>query len=198
MAYTKAVPKSDANLEFLLRDLPDQNGARLFIDRLGNEQPRAHQNLLKQPALLSDVLALAAWSPLLATTLEQNSEYLPWLSRERADPRVRTSDELKETLARFALMNSSLNPQVLLATLQKEEGLVDGSGPYGCGATAMASALGYGCTDSGTNTHDYSYPSGGLVTPLYYRNGTPSNSITGSCVNSGPKAGFSEQIIHAT
>lgn len=91
-----------------------------------------------------------------------------------------------------------LNPQVLIATLQKEEGLIDGSGPYGCGATAMASALGYGCTDSGTNSHDYSYPGGGLVTPLYYRNGTPSNSITGSCVNSGPKAGFSEQIIHAT
>lgn len=91
----------------------------------------------------------------------------------------------------------NINPQVLIATIQKEEGLVDGSGPYGCGATAMASALGYGCTDSGTNTHDYSYPSGGLVTPLYYRNGTAFNSITGSCVNSGPKAGFSEQLIHA-
>ena len=113
--------KSDANLEFLLRDLPDQNGARLFIDRLGNERPRAHQNLLKQPALLADVLALAAWSPLLATTLEQNSEYLAWLSRERADPRVRTSDELKESLARFALMNSSLNPQVLLARFRRRE-----------------------------------------------------------------------------
>jgi glutamate-ammonia-ligase adenylyltransferase len=113
--------KSDANLEFLLRDLPDQNGARLFIDRLGNEQPRAHQNLLRQPALLADVLALAAWSPLLATTLEQNAEYLPWLSRERADPRVRTADELKEALARFALMNSSLNPQVLLARFRRRE-----------------------------------------------------------------------------
>ena len=57
------------NLEFLLRDLPDQNGARLFLERLEKEQPRAHQKLLKQPALLSDVLALAAWSPLLATTI---------------------------------------------------------------------------------------------------------------------------------
>ena len=90
-----------------------------------------------------------------------------------------------------------LNPQVLLTTMQKEEGIVDGSGPYGCGVTAMASALGYGCTDSGTNTHDYNYPSGGLVTPLYYRNSTPFNSVSGSCVNSGPKAGFSEQVIHA-
>ena len=75
------VPKPDANLEYLLRDLPDQNGARLFLDRLAIEQPRAHQNLLKQPALLADVLALAAWSPLLATTLEQNPEYLSWLLR---------------------------------------------------------------------------------------------------------------------
>src|SRR5215813_13544299 len=109
------MPKLDANLEFLLRDLPDPNSARLFIERLAKEQPRAHQNLLKQPSLLSDVLALTAWSPLLATTIEQNPEYLSWLSRERSDPRVRTCDELKEALARFALMNSTLNPQVLLA-----------------------------------------------------------------------------------
>jgi len=116
-----AVPKFDPNIEFLLRDLPDQHGARLFIERLAKEQPRAHQSLLKQPALLADVLALAAWSPLLATTLEQNPEYLPWLSRERTDPRVRTRDELKESLARFALMNSSLNPQVLLARFRRRE-----------------------------------------------------------------------------
>ena len=68
-----AVPKSDANVEFLLRDLPDQNSARLFLDRLAKEQPRAYQNLLKQPALLADVLALAAWSPLLATKIGRAS-----------------------------------------------------------------------------------------------------------------------------
>jgi glutamate-ammonia-ligase adenylyltransferase len=116
-----AVPKADTNLEFLLRDLPDQHGARLFSERLAKEQPRAYQTLLKQPALLADVLALAAWSPLLATTLEQNPEYLSWLSRERTDPRVRTRDELKEALARFALTNSSLNPQVLLARFRRRE-----------------------------------------------------------------------------
>src|ERR1051325_5132831 len=100
-----AVPKLDANPEFLLRDLPDPNSARLFLERFAKEQPRAHQNLLKQPALLADVLALAAWSPLLATTIEQNPEYLSWLSRERVDPRVRTRDEFRESLARFTLMN---------------------------------------------------------------------------------------------
>src|SRR5215204_7293214 len=113
--------KSETNLEFLLRDLPDENGASLFLERLAKEQPRAHQNLLKQPALLADVLALAAWSPLLATTVEQNPEYLSWLARERSDPRVRTSDELKEALARFALTNSSLNPQVMLARFRRRE-----------------------------------------------------------------------------
>jgi glutamate-ammonia-ligase adenylyltransferase len=111
------MPKSDANLEYLFRDLPDPNSARLFLERLAKDQPR----LLKQPALLSDVLALAAWSPLLATTVEQNPEYLSWLSRERADPRVRTSDELKEALARFALTNSSLNTQVMLARFRRRE-----------------------------------------------------------------------------
>ena len=116
-----AVPKPETNLDFLVRDLPDPNSARLFLDRLAKDQPRAHQRLLKEPPLLADVLALAAWSPLLATTLEQNPEYLHWLSRERADPRVRTSDELKEALARFALTNSSLNPQVLLARFRRRE-----------------------------------------------------------------------------
>jgi glutamate-ammonia-ligase adenylyltransferase len=115
------VPASSANLEFLLRDLPDENGARLFLDRLSNEQPRAYRTLTKQPALLADTLALAAWSPLLATTFEQNPEYFSWLARERADPRVRSLDELKESLARFALTNSSLNPQNLLARFRRRE-----------------------------------------------------------------------------
>jgi glutamate-ammonia-ligase adenylyltransferase len=105
----------------LLHDLPDQNGPHLFLERLAKEQPRAYQTVLKQPALLADVLALAAWSPLLSTTVEQNPEYLSWLSRERADPRVRTADEIKEALARFALTNSGLNPQVLLARFRRRE-----------------------------------------------------------------------------
>jgi [glutamine synthetase] adenylyltransferase / [glutamine synthetase]-adenylyl-L-tyrosine phosphorylase len=115
------VAKVDVNTEFLLRDLPDQNGARLFLDRLSVEQPRAFRSLTSQPALLADVLALAAWSPLLATTLEQNPEYFSWLARERTDPRVRSLDELKESLARFALTNSSLNPQNLLARFRRRE-----------------------------------------------------------------------------
>ncbi|HEX5875075.1 MAG TPA: hypothetical protein VFY60_10545 [Pyrinomonadaceae bacterium] len=108
-------------MESLLRDLPDQQGAERALERLRKENERAYQQLLKQPALLADVLALAAWSPLLAATIEQNPEYLSWLSRERIDPRVRTADHLKEALARFALTNSSLNPQVLLARFRRRE-----------------------------------------------------------------------------
>jgi [glutamine synthetase] adenylyltransferase / [glutamine synthetase]-adenylyl-L-tyrosine phosphorylase len=115
------VQSRSPNVEFLLRDLPDQNGARLFLERLEREHQRAYQDLLKETALLSDVLALAAWSPLLATTLEQNPDYFSWLARERANPKVRTSDEFKESLARFALTNSSVKSHVLLARFRRRE-----------------------------------------------------------------------------
>lgn len=111
----------DAKVESLIRDLPDEKAARLFLERVATEQPRTFQKLLHDPALLSDTLALAAWSPLLATTLEQNPDYVSWLKRERADVRVRTRDQLKESLARFALTNSSLNAQILFARFRRRE-----------------------------------------------------------------------------
>jgi [glutamine synthetase] adenylyltransferase / [glutamine synthetase]-adenylyl-L-tyrosine phosphorylase len=115
------VVELDQNLNALLLDLPDVESARLFLDRLSRDQPRVFRTLLKQPGLLSDVLALAAWSPLLATTLEQNPEYLSWLNRERLNARVRTPEELRESLGRFALTHSTLNPQVLLARFRRRE-----------------------------------------------------------------------------
>ena len=115
------VQNLDAKVESLIRDLPDEKGARLFLERLSNEQPRAFQKLLHEPALLSDSLALAAWSPLLATTLEQNPDYISWLLRERADVRVRTREQLKESLARFSLTHSSLTPQILFARFRRRE-----------------------------------------------------------------------------
>jgi len=115
------VQNLDAKVESLIRDLPDEKGARLFLERLSNEQPRTFQTLLRDAALLSDTLALAAWSPLLATTLEQNPDYVSWLKRERADVRVRTCDQLRESLARFALTNSTLTPQVLFARFRRRE-----------------------------------------------------------------------------
>jgi [glutamine synthetase] adenylyltransferase / [glutamine synthetase]-adenylyl-L-tyrosine phosphorylase len=111
----------DPKVESLIRDLPDEKGARLFLDRLSQEQPRSFQKLQRDPGLLSDALALAAWSPLLATTLEQNPDYISWLMRERGDTRVRTREQLKESLARFALTNSSVTPQVMLARFRRRE-----------------------------------------------------------------------------
>ena len=119
-AYNGLVTLSE-QIESLIRDLPDEKGARLFLERLSNEQPRIYQTLIRDPALLSDALALAAWSPLLATTLEQNPDYISWLRRERADVRVRTRDQLKESLARFALTNSTLTPQILFARFRRRE-----------------------------------------------------------------------------
>ena len=111
----------DPKVESLIRDLPDEKGARLFLERLSQEQPRSFQKLQRDPGLLSDALALAAWSPLLATTLEQNPDYITWLLRERGDTRVRTREQLKESLARFALTNSSVTPQVMLARFRRRE-----------------------------------------------------------------------------
>src|SRR2546425_12505327 len=104
-----------------MRDLPDEKGASLFLDRLSKGHPRAFRNLASEPGLMSDALALAAWSPLLAATLEQSPEYISWLNRERLNSRVRTPEELKESLARFALIHSSLNPHVLLARFRRRE-----------------------------------------------------------------------------
>jgi glutamate-ammonia-ligase adenylyltransferase len=115
------VPVSDPKVEALVRDLPDKKGALAFLQRVASEQPHVYKNLTRERGLLSDVLALASWSPLLGTTLEQNPGYISWLARERTNARVRTRDELRESLARFALTNSSLEPQVILARFRRRE-----------------------------------------------------------------------------
>jgi [glutamine synthetase] adenylyltransferase / [glutamine synthetase]-adenylyl-L-tyrosine phosphorylase len=115
------VPILDERVLSLIRDLPDEKGPQVFLERIAAEQPRAHQLLMRNRGLLSDTLALAAWSPLLSTTLEQNPDYISWLSRERMDDRVRSRDELKESLARFALTHSSLAPQAILARFRRRE-----------------------------------------------------------------------------
>src|SRR5262249_47664143 len=79
-----------------------------------------------------------------------------------------------------------LNPEVLLTTLQKEESLVVGDA--GCSPLRYSASVGYGCPDGGTT---YSYSN--LNPAMYYINGTPINSISGTCVNSASKVGFSQQ-----
>lgn len=79
-----------------------------------------------------------------------------------------------------------INPRVLLATLQKEQSLVTGGA--GCSTLQYTGAVGYGCPDGGT-TYSYS----GLN--LYTINGSTVTSVSGTCVNSSLKAGFSQQVI---
>jgi len=103
-----------------LAQLPDPRTAQLLYDRLST-QPSIRNLFQKDPALLSDVLTLAAWSPLLATTLENHPDYVSWLQRERSLTRVRTREELGESLGRFALINSQLDPHVMLARFRRRE-----------------------------------------------------------------------------
>jgi glutamate-ammonia-ligase adenylyltransferase len=115
------LPAFAEKIEALVRDLPDADGARLFFERLQAEHPQAVRLLLRDAGLLADALALASWSPLLATTLAQNPDYLAWLGRERLQARVKSREELKESLARFRLTHSQLEPQVLLARFRRRE-----------------------------------------------------------------------------
>ena len=107
--------------EHLINQLPDPESARRFLDRLAADQQSASKRLVKNEALLSDVVTLAAYSPLLATTLLQNTEYIPWLNRRRLDRGVRGKDEMLESLARFSLTHSGLDHQVLFARFRRRE-----------------------------------------------------------------------------
>lgn len=105
-----------------MRELPDAEGARLFYERVTTAHARAARAFERDEGLLADALALAAWSPLLATTLERHADYLAWLSRERvASARVREAEELGESLARFALTHTQVGARALLALFRRRE-----------------------------------------------------------------------------
>ncbi len=107
--------------EQLIQDLPDPDEARRFLGQLAENHPSEHIKLLKNEGLLSDVLTLVSFSPLLAVTLLQNPGYFWWLNRKRLEDGVRGKDELLESLARFTLTNSQLEPQVLFARFRRRE-----------------------------------------------------------------------------
>jgi glutamate-ammonia-ligase adenylyltransferase len=107
-------------VERLLQRLPESHTPRVLYDRL-MQNPSVAKLFERDRGLLLDVLTLAAWSPLLATTLEQNSDYLQWLQRERVDARVRTREDLGESLARFALTHSTLDPHDMFARFRRRE-----------------------------------------------------------------------------
>ncbi|HSW74480.1 MAG TPA: hypothetical protein VLG16_01275, partial [Candidatus Saccharimonadales bacterium] len=90
------------------------------------------------------------------------------------------------TIIAHAAQAYDINPQVLLSTLQKEQSLVTGN--QGCSTLRYAAAVGYGCPDGGT-TYNYSGVN------LYTVNGNNVTSVSGTCVNSSLKVGFSQQVI---
>lgn len=89
-----------------------------------------------------------------------------------------------------------INPQVLLAILQKEQGLVRGDGENvirngtDCGALAISASMGYNCPD-GLVLSSYS----GFN--LYSHNGVPVTSVSNTCVQKAAYVGFSRQIVIA-
>jgi len=111
----------EKKIESLINELPDADGTRLFFERLIHEQPRIAEKLKKQEGLLSDVLAISAYSPLLSTTILQHPDYINWLSRERKDVRVKTREDLLESLARFSLTNSQIDTHTLFARFRRRE-----------------------------------------------------------------------------
>ena len=110
-----------ADLEYLMSDLPDRDAARRFLSALDEQNPREAAKLKKNDGLLSDVLTLASYSPLLGTTLLQNPEHIWWLNRKRHSPAVRRKEELLEALGRFVLTNSQLDLHAQLARFRRRE-----------------------------------------------------------------------------
>jgi glutamate-ammonia-ligase adenylyltransferase len=104
-----------------LNKLPDSHTPRVLYDRLVERDGSIAKLFERDQGLLLDVLALAAWSPWLATTLEQNPDYLTWLQRERLNTRVHSREDIGESLARFALTHSQLDPHDMFARFRRRE-----------------------------------------------------------------------------
>lgn len=108
-------------VEFLIDELPDPEAARRFLAQLEEKHPSQSKKLLANDALLSDVATLVSYSPLIATTLLQNPDHLAWLNQQRMASGVREKEELLESLARFSLTHSQLEPHVTLTRFRRRE-----------------------------------------------------------------------------
>lgn len=102
----------------IISELPAPEAARRFRDAL---PPKIVTRLRRDEGLFSDVLTLAAFSPLLSTTLLQNEEYFAWLGRQRTTKGGRSKEELLESLGRFSLTNSTLEPQIMFSRFRRRE-----------------------------------------------------------------------------
>ncbi len=105
----------------LIQDLPDPESVRRFFANFFEKNPSQYRKLEKNFGLVSDVATLVAYSPLLASTMLQHPDYVFWLQRKRSDSVVRNKDELLESLARFSLTNSQIDPHSLLSRFRRRE-----------------------------------------------------------------------------
>ena len=87
-------------IEAFIRTLPDAQGARSFFERLQQIRP---VDLSRDALLLSRLLTIASYSPVLAENLLRHPEHIDWLRHEteRDFDRVKTTEQLSEELARF-------------------------------------------------------------------------------------------------
>lgn len=108
-------------IQAFVEKLPAPDDAGRFFLRLSETFPAKARKAAKNEALLMDILTVAAFSPLLATTVLQNPDYIFWLDRQRVSAKVRGKEEILESLARFALVNSQLEPNILLARFRRRE-----------------------------------------------------------------------------
>ena len=108
-------------LQNLIENLPDADSAKRFIENFSAKNPSQFRKLEKNDGLLSDVLTIASFSPLLSTTILQNPNYVAWLETQRKSSMVRGKEEIIESLARFALTNSTLETNVMLARFRRRE-----------------------------------------------------------------------------
>ncbi len=108
-------------IQTIVKNLPDSKSAENFYSQLIEKFPLQEKKLAKNEGLLSDILTLAAFSPLLAATLLQHPDYIWWLNRQRSSAKVRGKEEILESLARFALTNSQIENNILLARFRRRE-----------------------------------------------------------------------------
>ena len=108
-------------LQNFIENLPDVNPVKRFVEQFAEKFPSQFRKLEKNDGLLSDVLTIAAYSPLLSTTILQNPNYIAWLETQRKSSKVRGKEEILESLARFALTNSTIEPNILLARFRRRE-----------------------------------------------------------------------------
>ncbi len=105
-------------IEKLVENLPNPESSKRFFREFPTNQAT---KLLKNRGLLSDILTISSFSPLLATTILQNQHYIAWIARKRGDTQIPQKDELLESLGRFALTNSQIETDEQFSDFRRRE-----------------------------------------------------------------------------